>query len=47
MRVAAEDLSSLQGLVLNHFTARNEVAMVRTNLIFQKWQGDPILPVSE
>jgi hypothetical protein len=30
--------------VLDQFTARPEVALVHTTLIFQQWEGGPLLP---
>ncbi len=47
VRVAAEDISALQRLVLEHFTSRREVAFVHTNIIFQKWGGGPVVPVDQ
>ncbi len=44
VHVAAEDAQALQRLVLDEYTARDEVALVHTNLIFQKWEGGPLLP---
>ncbi|WP_019813110.1 Lrp/AsnC family transcriptional regulator [Saccharomonospora saliphila] len=44
IHVAAESAQSLQRLVLDELTARDEVALVHTNLIFQRWQGGPLLP---
>lgn len=42
--VTATDVQDLQRLVLDGFTARPEVMSVRTNLVFQAWQGSPLLP---
>ncbi|KIH99090.1 AsnC family transcriptional regulator [Streptomonospora alba] len=44
VHVATEDAHALQRLVLDAFTAREEVTRVRTNLIFQHWAGRPLLP---
>ncbi|MHA6800668.1 Lrp/AsnC family transcriptional regulator [Bounagaea algeriensis] len=47
VHVAAENAHALQRLVLDEFTARDEVALVHTNLIFQRWDGGPLLPPAE
>ncbi|MHA6799836.1 Lrp/AsnC family transcriptional regulator [Bounagaea algeriensis] len=47
VHVAAESADALQRLVLDEFTARDEVALVHTNLIFQRWEGSPLLPPTE
>jgi DNA-binding Lrp family transcriptional regulator len=44
VHVTASDVHDLQRLVMDGFTARPEVTSVRTNLIFQAWQGSPPLP---
>ncbi|MFC0544386.1 Lrp/AsnC family transcriptional regulator [Kutzneria chonburiensis] len=44
VHVAAAGASDLQRLVLDQFTARPEVALVHTTLIFQQWEGGPLLP---
>lgn len=44
VHVAAESAHSLQRLVLDELTVREEVALVNTNLIFQRWGGGPLLP---
>ena len=44
VHVAATSAADLQRLVLNEFTARHEVALVHTTLIFQQWEGGPLLP---
>lgn len=44
VHVTASDVNDLQRLVLDGFTARPEVMSVRTNLIFQAWEGGPLLP---
>lgn len=44
VHVAAQGAHALQQLVLDQYTAREEVALVHTNLIFQKWEGGPLLP---
>ncbi|MBV8932156.1 MAG: Lrp/AsnC family transcriptional regulator [Kutzneria sp.] len=43
VQVAAAGAADLQRLVLDEFTARPEVALVHTTLIFQ-WDGGPLLP---
>lgn len=45
--VAAADANALQRLVLDELTARDEIALVHTNLIFQRWVGGPLLPPTE
>ncbi|SDQ14056.1 Lrp/AsnC family transcriptional regulator [Actinopolyspora saharensis] len=47
LHVAAENARALQRLVLDELTAREEVALVHTNLIFQHWDGKPLLPPTE
>jgi DNA-binding Lrp family transcriptional regulator len=44
VHVAAASAGDLQRLVLDEFTARPEVALVHTTLIFQQWDGGPLLP---
>ncbi|AHI01396.1 Lrp/AsnC family transcriptional regulator [Kutzneria viridogrisea] len=44
VHVAATSAADLQRLVLDEFTARQEVALVHTTLIFQQWDGGPLLP---
>lgn len=44
VHVAAENANALQRLVLDELTARDEVSLVHTNLIFQRWDGGPLLP---
>ena len=44
VHVTASNVNDLQRLVLDGFTARPEVMSVRTNLIFQAWEGGPLLP---
>jgi DNA-binding Lrp family transcriptional regulator len=44
VHVTASDVEDLQRLVLDRFTTRREVTTVRTNLIFQAWEGGPLLP---
>ena len=44
VHVAAQSAQALQQLVLDEYTARDEVALVHTNLIFQRWDGGPLLP---
>lgn len=47
VHVAAESAHALQRLVLDELTARDEVALVHTNLIFQRWDGGPLLPPAD
>ncbi|KDN23110.1 Lrp/AsnC family transcriptional regulator [Amycolatopsis rifamycinica] len=42
--VATGSAGELQRLVLDELTARDEVARVHTNLVFQHWSGGPLLP---
>ncbi|SDX66991.1 DNA-binding transcriptional regulator, Lrp family [Amycolatopsis xylanica] len=42
--VATTSAGDLQRLVLDELTARDEVARVHTNLVFQHWAGGPLLP---
>ncbi len=42
--VATASATELQRLVLDELTARDEVARVHTNLVFQHWSGGPLLP---
>ncbi|MFD2470768.1 Lrp/AsnC family transcriptional regulator [Amycolatopsis silviterrae] len=42
--VATTSAAELQRLVLDELTSRDEVARVHTNLVFQQWQGGPLLP---
>lgn len=44
IHVAAVDAADLQRFVLGELTARPEVALVHTHLIFQQWHGQPLLP---
>lgn len=44
VHVTAENAHALQRLVLDELTARDEIALVHTNLIFQRWDGGPLLP---
>ncbi len=44
VHVVAKDAQDLQRLVLDVFTARDEVARVQTHLVFQTWDGGPLLP---
>ena len=44
VQVAVPGVGELQRLVLDEFTARPEVVAVHTNLIYQQWQGPPLLP---
>lgn len=47
VHVAAESAHALQRLVLDELTARDEVALVHTNLIFQRWDAGPLLPPAD
>jgi DNA-binding Lrp family transcriptional regulator len=47
VHVTTKDARDLQRLVLDEFTGRSEVVMVHTNLIFQCWEGGPLLPPSD
>lgn len=47
VHVAATSAQTLQQLVLDEYTARDEVALVHTNLIFQRWDGGPLLPPAD
>lgn len=47
IHVTAENAHALQRLVLDELTARDEIALVHTNLIFQRWVGGPLLPPTE
>ncbi|MEU4667266.1 Lrp/AsnC family transcriptional regulator [Amycolatopsis sp. NPDC023774] len=42
--VATSSATELQRLVLDELTARDEVARVHTNLVFQHWSGGALLP---
>lgn len=42
--VATSDAAALQRFVLDELTARDEVVRVHTNLVFQAWEGGPLLP---
>ncbi|GAA2701737.1 Lrp/AsnC family transcriptional regulator [Nonomuraea recticatena] len=44
IHVAAADALDLQRFILNELTARAEVTLVHTNLIFCQWHGQPLLP---
>jgi len=44
VHVTATDVEDLQRAAVQSLTARPEVMSVRTNLIFQAWQGGPLLP---
>jgi len=44
IHVAVRDAGDLQRFVLNELTARPEVALVHTNLIFRQWHGQPLRP---
>jgi DNA-binding Lrp family transcriptional regulator len=44
VHVTASSVPDLQRLVLDELTARAEVAHVQTMLVFQAWQGGPLLP---
>lgn len=42
--VAASGVADLQRLVVDEFTSRPEVTQVQTMLVFQEWDGGPLLP---
>jgi DNA-binding Lrp family transcriptional regulator len=44
VHVTATSVPDLQRLVLDELTARPEVGHVQTMLIFQAWEGGPVLP---
>jgi DNA-binding Lrp family transcriptional regulator len=44
VHVAAADVEALQRFVLDELTAREQVVRVHTNLVFQAWEGGPVLP---
>ncbi|WP_189130720.1 Lrp/AsnC family transcriptional regulator [Wenjunlia tyrosinilytica] len=44
VHVAVAGAADLQRLVLDEFTARQEVARVDTRLIFQQWSCGPLMP---
>lgn len=44
IHVAVSGVEALQRLVLDEFTARNEVSLVHTNLIFEMWSGPELMP---
>jgi DNA-binding Lrp family transcriptional regulator len=44
VHVATAGVADLQRLVLDEFTARDEVVSVHTMLVFQEWPGGPLLP---
>ncbi|MET0233113.1 MAG: Lrp/AsnC family transcriptional regulator [Kibdelosporangium sp.] len=44
VHVVTSDVADLQSLVLDGFTTRAEVTSVRTMLVFQSWDGGPLLP---
>lgn len=44
IHVAVRSAADLQRLVLDELTARPEIALVHTSLIFQQWSGGPLLP---
>jgi DNA-binding Lrp family transcriptional regulator len=46
VHVAATSVQDLQRLVLDELTARPEVGQVQTMLIFETWDGGPLLPAS-
>ncbi|GLU48905.1 AsnC family transcriptional regulator [Nocardiopsis ansamitocini] len=45
--VAAADVADLQRLVVDEFTTRPEVTQVQTMLVFEEWEGGPLLPPQE
>lgn len=44
MLIAAESAKHLQRLILDKVAVRSEVTQVHTMLIFQEWDGGPLLP---
>src|SRR5215469_4994508 len=44
IHVTARDVEDLQRVAVDALTERPEVMSVRTNLVFQAWQGGPLLP---
>ncbi|WP_242907200.1 Lrp/AsnC family transcriptional regulator [Actinomadura terrae] len=44
VHVAVESANDLQRIVLDKYTARDEIALVRTNLVFQRWNRASLLP---
>lgn len=44
IHVAVAGVGELQRLVLDQFTARSEVSLVHTNLIFEAWPGPELMP---
>ena len=44
VHVTASGMADLQRAALGGLTERPEVMSVRTNLVFQAWQGGPLLP---
>lgn len=44
IHVAAVDAADLQRFVLDQLTARPEVTLVHTSVIFREWSGGPLLP---
>jgi DNA-binding Lrp family transcriptional regulator len=44
VHVTATDVADLQRAAVEGLTERQDVMSVRTNLIFQAWQGQPLLP---
>ncbi|MFI7103431.1 Lrp/AsnC family transcriptional regulator [Streptomyces sp. NPDC050161] len=44
VHVTVENSRQLQRLVLDELTNREEISLVHTNLIFQCWEGGPLLP---
>ncbi|MBB6171417.1 DNA-binding Lrp family transcriptional regulator [Nocardiopsis mwathae] len=42
--VAAESVADLQRLVIDELTCRPEITQVQTTLVFQEWEGGPLLP---
>jgi DNA-binding Lrp family transcriptional regulator len=44
VHVTARDVEDLQRVAVDALTVRPEVMSVRTNLVFQAWEGGPLLP---
>ena len=44
IHVAARDVEDLQRVAVDALTDRPGVMSVRTNLVFQSWEGGPLLP---
>ncbi|MBB5431641.1 Lrp/AsnC family transcriptional regulator [Nocardiopsis composta] len=42
--VACADVAALQRLIVDELTARPEIHQIQTMLVFQEWEGGPLLP---